>query len=326
MPRDPRFIPPHSLQHVVDTTFQNRLLLRPSKTLNRRFLGVLGRAQKEHDMVICAVVVLSTHMHLLLQPRDGQHLAEFMCFLKTNLAKEIGTRLHGWKGHFFAGRFHTTTVSNEEIDQVGVLRYLLAHGPKEFLVDTVREWPGVHSAEALVTGEPMIGRWYDRTSEYEAQVRQGHADPEDHASDEVVALSPLPCWQHLPATLWRSAAEDLIDSIDRDAAAQRAARGKPSLGARKILSADPLEMGGTSKSSDREAKGKSPQTRFHASNQEVLKEMLEIWQQILTTYRQASEQLRSGDRTAKFPEGTFPPSLPFVPFSDWTQASRGHPA
>jgi hypothetical protein len=34
---------------------------------------------------------------------------------------------------------------------------------KENLVAQVEEWPGVHSAHALLTGKPLEGNWYDRT-------------------------------------------------------------------------------------------------------------------------------------------------------------------
>jgi hypothetical protein len=31
-----------------------------------------------------------------------------------------------------------------------------------------------------------------------------------------------------------------------------------------------------------------------------------------STFREASEKLRAGDRTVPFPAGSFPPALPFV--------------
>ena len=53
MGRDIRYIPPHSLQHVTDVTFQNRRFLRPSKDVNERLIGILGRAQKKYDKLNC---------------------------------------------------------------------------------------------------------------------------------------------------------------------------------------------------------------------------------------------------------------------------------
>jgi len=317
MGRDPRYIPPNSLQHVVDVVFQNRFLLCPSTIVNERFLGVLGRAQKKYDMPICAVVVLSNHVHYLLRPRDGAHLATFMCFLKTNLAKEIGGRLRGWKRHFFDHRYHSTTVSEEQAAQIAVLRYVLSNGPKEFLVDTVIQWPGVHSAIPTIEGRDMIGRWIDRTATFNARIRQGETeiDTEDFASEERVEISPLPCWQHLPEADWRRAVADLVEEIDREVALKREELGRTSLGVTKILTADPLHCP--------DQVERSPKPRFHAFDAQVLKAMIEIWREVIRCFREASEKLRRGILDAEFPEGTFPPALAFVPFSTETVSGMG---
>lgn len=317
MPRDPRFIPHHGLLHVVDTTFQNRYLLRPCRRLNQRFTGILAKAQERYDMRICAVVVASTHYHLLLQPRDGAQLAAFMCWLKTNLSKEIGTRLHGWRGRFFARRFRAIAVSEEEVAQVRVLRYILSHGVKENLVDSVCQWPGVHSAEALIDGSPLRGTWHDRTRQYRAHVGKG-ADPNDFTSQLSVDLSPLPCWQDLSEVKWREAVKELVDSIDEEAAAERRRRGVRSLGVAKVLGMDPRHEPIEAES--------SPQPRFHVSSQQHLMQFIEAFSEVFAKFHVAAEKLRAGDRKALFPPGTFPPSLPFVPFPSEPSEARGQPA
>ena len=314
MGRDLRLIPPNSLQHVVDVVFQNRRLLRPSGKVNERFIGILGRAQKKYQMTICGVVVLSSHYHLLLRPRDGAHLAAFMGFLKTNIAKEIGKRLRDWHGHFFDGRYRSTTVSDEEKAQVAVLRYLLSHGPKENLVDKIFDWPGVHCGRALVEGKSMVGRWFDRTAESKARCRGGRTDENDFASTEVVVLSPLPCWQSLSSGAWRRAVRELIMEVDRASASIRRDQGKASLGVAEILAADP----GSRPSSVE----KSPHKRFHAVDKRVLRSMQELWRQVTVAFAVASKELRAGNRTVRFPEGTFPPSLPFVPFTHGSSPLR----
>lgn len=308
MPRSPRFIPPDSLQHVSDVIAQNRFLLTPSQDLNERFLGVLGRAQKAYGMSICAVVVMANHYHLLLRPRDGKQLADFMCLLKTNLAKEIGRRLQGWSSHFFDQRYHAITVSDEEAAQIGVLRYILSHGVKEFLVDTVQDWPGIHCASSLISGTPLQGLWFDRSAERAAR-QQGGVDTlssEAFVSRQTITFSPLPCWQHLPESTWRQHVANIVDAIDEEGATERKLQGKRSLGKAKVLAQDPH--------SRPDEVSKSPQPRFHAASREVFEAMLDVWRQVLKSYRAASERLRAGDRSAVFPEGTFPPRLPFVPF------------
>lgn len=327
MGRDPRYILPNSLQHVVDVVHQNRYLLSPSEELNERFLGVLGRAQQVYRMTICAAVVMSSHFHLLLRPQDGAHLAAFMCFLKTNLSKEVGGRLRGWGAPFFARRYQTSMVSDEEVAQALVLRYVLSHGVKENLVDSVRAWPGVHSASSLIDGSPMRGVWFDRSSSWKRHAADydGEAMEEGDGSGggvvEEVELAPLPCWEHLPESQWRLAVREMVDDIDHQAAIERRVSGKGSLGVEAVLSQDPFFA-----PDDVE---RSPPSRFFAVGREARAALMEAWGQMLAAYVVASRALRSGDRSAVFPEGTFPPGLPFVPFTCspvTVLRARGQPA
>ena len=103
MDRDPRYVPPNTLVEVTNVTFQNRYLLRPSEEANDLFLGVVGQAQRITGMRICGIVAMSTHVHMLLIPKDAENMADFMEHVNGNLSKELG-RLHGWKGSLWHDR------------------------------------------------------------------------------------------------------------------------------------------------------------------------------------------------------------------------------
>jgi hypothetical protein len=57
---------------------------------------------------------------------------------------------------------------------------------------------------------------------------------------------------------------------------------------------------------------KSPAPLFHAVSKRVRLELWAAYAWFVCEFRQASEKLRSGDRMARFPAGSFPPALPFV--------------
>jgi hypothetical protein len=65
MARKPRTIIPGLLHEVTIKTFQARFLLTPDGRLNDLVVGVLARAQRLFGLTICAVVVLSNHLHIL---------------------------------------------------------------------------------------------------------------------------------------------------------------------------------------------------------------------------------------------------------------------
>jgi hypothetical protein len=320
MERQPRTFPPHSLVEVTMVTIQNRFLLRPSPEVNDLVVGVFGRAQRQLDLPIVCLTVMSSHLHLLVIPRDPEHLADFMEFVNCNLSKEIGTRIRGWRGTMWSSRYHHAVVSpKEEEVQVARLVYCLANGVKEGLVDRPSDWPGVQSATALMEGKDLVGHWYDRTREHAARQRRGEVVDSEHlATEERIVFTPLPCWQHLPEEDRRSRVAELVEKIEEDGARERRLTGARSLGAAKILRADPL--------SSPARIVRSPQPRFHASRK-VMKEMREALSRVIAAFREASARLRAGERDVEFPEGTFPPALPFVPFAGRLSVeARGQPA
>src|SRR5262249_18046736 len=133
MARRLRHCEPSSLMEVTTRTMQGRLLLRPSAALVQIIVGILGRAQGRFGLRIHAFVFLSNHYHLLCSPTDALQLANFMCFLNSNLAREA-ERLHQWREKFWGRRYQAIPVSGEPPAQIARLKYLLAHGCKEGFV------------------------------------------------------------------------------------------------------------------------------------------------------------------------------------------------
>ncbi len=128
----------------------------------------------------------------------------------------------------------------------------------------------------------------------------------EYATEETVFLDPLPCWRHLPIEEVRCRVKDVILDVEREAAAQRRRSSKTVLGGEAVMSADPHHRP--------EKPDRSPAPDFHARRKAVRKAMREAYAWVVAEYRQAAERLRAGDRSARFPEGIFPPAQPFVPF------------
>jgi len=299
-----RFVPEGgALVEVTVRTRQSRLLLRPSRVLNEIVIGVLGRAQRRYGVLCCDVIFMSTHWHALLWVEDAEQLARFMQYVNGKLGKEVG-RLVGWLHGIWSRRYTAILVSNEEAAQVGRLRYLLAHGVKENLVERAIDWPGVHSIRAILEGKPLTGYWFNRKREYAARNRGEEFGRLTYATEETFVLSPLPCWAHLSPEQYRERVAALIEDIDAEAKAIRREQGLPVLGVKAVLQQNPHKKPGHSK--------RSPAPRFHAASKAVRDGLREAYGLFLAAFRDAAEQLKAGDRSAKFPLGSFPPGLPFV--------------
>ena len=304
MGRRLRWVPEEgSLVDVTCRTVQGRRLFRPSPELNEIVLGVLGRAQRLYPIRICGLAVLSSHVHLLVDVDHAGQLADFMEYACSNLAREVG-RLTDWEGPVFAGRYHAIIVSPEEKAQVARLAYSLAQGCKEQLVERVRDWPGVHAARALLDGEALTGYWFDRSQEHAARRRGETFDRDRYATEETVELSRLPCWQHLSDEDYQKRVDELVQEIEKEAAAERQRTGKPVLGVAAILAQDPQYRPGFL--------DRSPAPLFLAASESMWRTLYEAYAWFVAAFRDAAEKLRAGDRAAPFPRGSFPPALPFV--------------
>jgi putative transposase len=305
MSRRFRFIPEGgSLVEVTCRALHSRLLFRPSLTLNEIIVGTLARAKSRYPVRVCAFAFLSNHFHLLLEVGDAQQLSRFMGYFNSKLARESG-RLTGWTQKIFGRRYQAIVVSSEDGAQTERMKYVLGHGCKEDLVERPREWLGVHSVQALTEGKVLEGLWFDRTQEYAARRRGEDFSRLQYATREILTLDPLPCWESLTEEDRRRRAVALVADIEAEAAARRKKTGVKPPGPAAILAQDPHRQPAKSK--------KSPAPAFHAASRAVRKELREAYALFMAAYRDAAEKLRVGDRTARFPAGSFPPALPFVP-------------
>jgi hypothetical protein len=149
------------------------------------------------------------------------------------------------------------------------------------------------------------GTWFDRTAEHRAKLRGEAFESRRHTTEETVELSQLPCWRHLSPEMYRELVAGLVKEIDADAAAERQRTGRQPLGAETILRQHPHTC-------PNKTKKKSPAPRFHAATKAAREILRKAYGLFLAAFREAAERLKAGDRTARFPNGCFPPGLPFV--------------
>jgi hypothetical protein len=239
----------------------------------------------------------------LLIVDDALQLSRFMGYVNSNLARETG-RLADWTDKIWSRRYQAILVSNEEGAQLERLGYILEQGSKEDLVESPRDWPGVHCARALADGVDLQGYWFDRTQEYAARRRREDFDRLQYATLETLRFSPLPCWQHLPEKTWRQRALSMITNIEEKAAARRANTGNQVLGPSAIRGQHPHSRPAHSK--------RSPAPFVHARSAAIRREIWTGYRWFVAAFRDAAEKLRGGNRAAPFPIGSFPPALPFV--------------
>lgn len=307
MGRRLRFLAPGGLVEVTSRTIHGRLLIQPTPRIADLCHGVLARAARLYPVDVHAFAFLGNHYHLLLTVPDAQRLAQFMNYLNSNLAREVG-RAARWREHFWGRRYQAIPVSEEETSQVERLLYVLRQGCKEGLVRRPAEWPGATSVRALLSGEPIRGSWIDRTSEYLSSKKGDPHDPRSFVSSETLDLVPLPCWKDLAPADYRNRVADLVAEVERETARQIRATEREPLGADRVSRQNPHDA------PNRRKQGPAP--LVHAATSERRKAFREAYRQFASAFRRASTVFRcSGDgleRFALFPPGSFPPPGPFL--------------
>lgn len=292
---------PGGLVEISSRVMQGLYLMRPSKEVNDIILGVLGRAQAKYGVVLHSFIFMSNHFHILASVRDEEQMALFCAYLKSNLAKELGT-LYDWKEKFWGKRYHSMSIQLTEQNQSARFLYILDNGCKEGLVASPLDWPGVSSARTLFDGKTtMTGTWFDRSAQNRARQRGKH---ELFPSTETVHLTPLPFLQDCTPEEQRAFVVDAVHEIERKTAQMHKDNGTKPLGARAILRRNPHD-----KPKDFQA---SPAPPYYASDPEAYREMARARKAKEAQYSEASLRLRRGETDVRFPDGCFPPRLPFV--------------
>jgi REP element-mobilizing transposase RayT len=305
MSRSLRHVQPNSVVEVTIKTTQDRLLLRPSRKLNELVLGVLGRALAHYGGVrLFAFVVMSNHMHLLLQVADAQALSRFMGFVNGNIGRKVG-KLHGWSNGLWKDRF----TSIEVLDDAALerrLRYLLSQGVKEGFVARVEHWPGASSTPALLRGRKLYGRWIDESARGRARRKGKKVRTDDFVTNYEVPLAPLPCWAGLSEAERRARVAELVRGVEAEGRELNRELGRKPMGAAWVRRQHPHDMP--------ESVSSSPPPPCHTSDPELRRRYLEARREFVEAYYRAAEALRRGELDVAFPPGCFPPALPFVPF------------
>ncbi len=163
-------------------------------------------------------------------------------------------------------------------------------------------------ARLRATRARLEGIWFSRSQEWAARNRGLDVTKYDFATRYLLSFAPLPAFRHLTPEEYRARVTELIREIEEEG--REARDGNPVAGVERILAQNPYEP------PTRKPKH-STRPLFHAQDREVRRELKAELDMFLVRYREGTEALRSAPppnlRAAEwFPEGCYPPALPFT--------------
>jgi hypothetical protein len=307
-------IPPNCTVAVTVRTHQQALLLRPDREATDIVLACFGRAYDRYPGLNLHVLdALSNHVTFMATPDAPVTLSSFMRDFLSTVAKQINA-LRGRDGTFWEQRYSAIAV----VDEAGLeerFRYVLTQGTKENLVWSSRDWPGVTSIHTLLGGPPLVGRWRDRTAEYElgrqTDRRCQRAANDDEAStssaqpqvwrEYTIRHVPLPHWAHLKPGEQRARVAAILHEDDKATKERHRRAGTQPLGVRAILAADPHARPLNSK--------KSPAPLCHATSTAARRAFRIAYRSFVAATRAAAVTLAKSLSTAGFPVGSTTPPI-----------------
>lgn len=241
---------------------------------------------------------------MLLTAANPGQMSKFMRLVNGGISRKLNDH-HDRKGTMWHRRFCAIGVATDMATQEDRMRYILAHGVKERLVETVGDWPGASALPWLLRGETIEGVWTDFTARYRARRRKSYV-PEagDFETTYEVKLTVLPCWADMTETEWRKRIGWMIDSIHSVWGPNQADR-PPVLGKKAVLAMSPRAT--PVKMSD------SPAPVVHSLDEEMKKTLVKMVRAIRMAYAAASQRFRDGEWDVSFPDGTFRPPGYMVP-------------
>ena len=318
-----RYLEPGVPYHIISRVFQGRCLLVPDDHINDVIVGVLSRARELYPHIrLFAIACMSNHIHAMLTG-PAHNVAAFLAFVKREISRRLAPHCD-WYGGTMWNEYLASALPTPD-SQEQALRYILAQGVKEELVERAQDWPGVHAAKVLATGAPLMGHWLDATAygrarrKRRAAQRPGPINMERFRTLRQLTFDPIPAWISLSPVDYQQRIATMLDDIEIEGRALR--QGRPVLGPDGV------------RATPRTLILPLPRPPWFEDRRRMIcwcdmrapeaVEYLDRYRAFQRAFREASSARRSGRTFPPFPEGAFSPPYVFGNAKHRDESARG---
>jgi REP element-mobilizing transposase RayT len=287
---------------ITTRTAASRLWLINNKKLEYSILASLARYQHIHSAVIYAFILMGNHYHLLASfPKRNRAL--FMRDFNSAVARLVGRHVsaHGRRSVWARRYSYQVLLRNEDIFHW--FYYVALNPVSSGIVKSIRRYPSYNSFSDAAAGRSNSYRWIDWSKYLMKRRHEPGAKPETFSKEYPLILSRLPGYESLSPEAYRYAMHKELNARENSLLQERRRKHSGFLGEKKLKG---------------QASGSSPRTTKTSARYsfrplvltlcaKTKKRFLELYFSICKAFKEASAAFRSGDSTALFPAGTYPP-------------------
>jgi hypothetical protein len=285
----PRRICPGTTYLITRRTLRRTHLLRPDSELNNLFVYYLAVIAPRHRILVHAVQVMSTHIHIVLTDVSGC-LPRFLQEFHRMVALTVKV-LRRWEGPVWDHEKTSAVELRTPQALIEKLAYLMANPTAAGLVRHAQDWPGIKTLPDDL-GKTLLSA--KRPTQYLDQ------DNTMWPSEATLPLS-------LPPEI-DMAEGDLRDAVANELALLESAahedvrtKGWRVAGARVIERLSPFARARSSEP----LRSRNPSFAVGRGQREAFAESVRLLRSFRQAYMRALERWRAGIRKETFPHGTW---------------------
>jgi putative transposase len=274
---------------VTRRTLRRTHLLRPDAALSQLYLFCLGVLAARHGILVHAVVLMSTHEHLVLTDPQGR-LPLFLRELHRLVALGVKV-LRNWEGAVWDHERPSVVQLRTPEAVIEALGYLMANPVAAGLVRFAKDWPGIR------TLPEHLGRACFKANR-PAQYFDAHS-PQWPAHVELKLQ--MPSLPGLSDEEIRSAVARELAERETQALADVRAEGRAVLGSDRVCKVSPYNRA----KSWEPLRGRNPQFAVGRGQRAAFVDAVATLRAFRRMYREALDRWRAGLRDVCFPAGTW---------------------
>ncbi|XYI01439.1 transposase [Sorangium sp. So ce1128] len=286
----PRAIVPGATYLLTRRVLRRHFLLRPDSAITQLVIYTLAVSARRHGILVHALCVMSTHLHLVVTDTQG-HLPRFLQQFHRLVA--LGAKvLRAWEGPVWAPGATSVVHLRTRDALVEKIAYTLANPVTAGLVQHAHEWPGaktlandldsgaLHAKRPEIYFDPKNPQWPD---------------------DAALPITRPPSVQAADADDFRHEVMDKIEQYEQQAGAIAQQDRLDFLGPARACEISPYERA----TSIEPLRKLNPTFAVGKGRTDARKAAIAAMRAFRTAYRQALEHWRDGVRSAVFPAGTW---------------------